>query len=131
MLLGVPLGYQYFKLQKERSALTVELEKKKTELDAISAARQAELDKKAKALSAKEAELNAMAEKLKKSLILLNQNESEYQAALAKLQQEQAPGTPESEAGPPEKSCDPAAETRREPLQEKSALIGQETQETR
>jgi hypothetical protein len=89
VLLGVPLGYQYFKLQKERSALTVELETKETELDAKSAARQAELDKKADALSAKETELNAMAEKLKKSLILLNQNESECQAALAKLQQEQ------------------------------------------
>lgn len=89
VLLGVPLGYQYFKLQKERSALTVALEKKKTELDAISAARQAELDKKADALSAKETELNAMAEKLKKSLILLNQNESDCQAELAKLQQEQ------------------------------------------
>ncbi len=89
VLLGVPLGYQYFKLQKERSALTVELEKKKTELDAISAGRQTDLDKKSDTLSAKEAELNAMAEKLKKSLILLNQNESECQAALAKLQQEQ------------------------------------------
>lgn len=89
VLLGAPLGYQYFKLQKERSALTVELGKKKTELDAISAARQAELDKKADALSAKETELNAMAEKLKKSLTLLNQNESDCQAELAKLQQEQ------------------------------------------
>jgi hypothetical protein len=89
VLLGVPLGYQYFKLQKERSALTVELKMKKAELDATNAARQAELDEKADALSAKETELNAMAEKLKKSLTLLNQNESEYQAALAKLQQEQ------------------------------------------
>jgi hypothetical protein len=89
LIFGVPLGYQYFNLQKERNALAVTLEKKKAELDAINVSREAELDKKADTLSAKEAEMNAMADQLKKSLTLLDQREREYQAALAKLQQEQ------------------------------------------
>lgn len=92
IILGAPLGYQYFKLQKERNslaALQANLEKKKAELEAKSANRDAELDKKAKTLGAKEAELISMANQLKKSLTLLNQREQEYQTALAKLQQEQ------------------------------------------
>lgn len=93
IVLGIPLGYTYYKLQKERGslvALQADLEKKKTELEAKSAGREAELDKKAKALGEKEAGLITMANQLKQSLLALNQHEQEYQTALAKLQQEQA-----------------------------------------
>jgi len=92
IIFGVPLGYQYYKLQKERNSLAdlqVDLKKKKTELEAKSASREAELDKKAKTLSEKEAELSSRENQLKKSLALLDQREKEYQTALAKLQQEQ------------------------------------------
>jgi len=93
IILGAPLGYQYYKLQKERSslaALQANLEKKKAELAAKSASLEAEMDKKVKALGVREAELITMANQLKKSLLLLNQRENEYQAALVKFQQEQA-----------------------------------------
>lgn len=93
IILGIPLGYQYYKLQKERSSLTdlqADLKKKKTELEAKSASREAELDEKVKALGVKEAELITMANQLKKSMLFLNQRENEYQAALVKFQQEQA-----------------------------------------
>lgn len=92
IIFGVPLGYQYFKLQKERNSLAdlqVDLKNKKSEIEAKSMSREAELDKKAKTLGEKEAGLNTMANQLKKSQVLLNQREQEYQAALAKLQQEQ------------------------------------------
>ncbi len=92
IILGVPLGYPYFKLQQERNSLAdlqVNLEKKKAELEAKSLNREAELDKKAKKLSEKEAELNSSENQLKKSLALLDQREQECQTALAKLQQEQ------------------------------------------
>lgn len=93
IILGVPLGYQYFKLQKERSALTdlqVTLAKKKAELEAKRISQEAELDKKTKKLSEKETELSSRENQLKKSLAMLEQREKEYQAALAKFQQEQA-----------------------------------------
>lgn len=92
IVLGIPLGYQYYKLQKERSSLAnlqVDLKKKKAELEAKSAGREAELDEKAKSLGAKDAELITMANQLKKSAISLDKREQEYQSALAKLQQEQ------------------------------------------
>jgi len=92
IVLGIPLGYQYYKLQKERSSLAnlqVDLKKKKAELEAKSASREAELDEKTKALGAKDAGLIAMANQLKKSATSLDKREQEYQAALAKLQQEQ------------------------------------------
>lgn len=88
IIFGVPLGYQYFKLHKERSALAelqVNLVKKKAELEAKRISQEAE----AKKLSDKEADLSTRENKLKKSLTLLNQREQEYQTALAKLQQEQ------------------------------------------
>lgn len=91
-LFGVPLGYQYFQLQKERNSLAdlqVNLKKKTAEVEAKSVSREAELDKKAKTLSEKEAELSTRENQLKKSQALLDQREQEYQAALAKLQQEQ------------------------------------------
>lgn len=93
IILGIPLGYTYYKLQKERGSLVTlqaDLKKKQAELEAKNAGREAELDKKAKALSEKEAGLITMANQLKKSLLALNQHEQEYQAALAKFQQEQA-----------------------------------------
>lgn len=92
LIFGVPLGYQYFKLQKERNSLAdlqVSLGKKKAELEAKSVSREAELDKKAKKLSEKEAELSSRENQLKKSLALLEQREQAYQTALAKLRQEQ------------------------------------------
>ncbi|MBU1691967.1 MAG: hypothetical protein KJ958_11160 [Gammaproteobacteria bacterium] len=93
IILGIPLGYQYYKLQKERGSLTAlqaDLEKKKAELAAKSASREAEQDEKVKALGVREAELISMASQLKKSMILLNKRENEYQDALVKFQQEQA-----------------------------------------
>jgi len=92
IILGIPLGYQYYKLHKERSALAalqVDLKKRKAELEAISASREAELDEKVKTLSVKEAELISRENQLKKSQAALAQHEQEYQTALAKLQQEQ------------------------------------------
>lgn len=92
IIFGVPLGYQYFKLHKERRALAelqVNLERKKAELEATRVSREAALDIREKKLSEKEAELSARENKLKKSLALLDQREQEYQTALAKLQQEQ------------------------------------------
>ncbi len=92
IILGIPLGYQYYQLQKERSSLAelqVDLKKKKAELEAKNASREAELDKKAKTLSEKEAELSARENQLKKSQALLDQREKEYQAALVKFQKEQ------------------------------------------
>jgi hypothetical protein len=93
IILGAPLGYQYYKLQKERSsiaALQTNLEKKKAELAANSASREAELAEKVKALGVKEAELITMANQLKKSLLMLNQRENEHQDAIVKFQKEQA-----------------------------------------
>ncbi|BAN36084.1 hypothetical protein SCD_n02276 [Sulfuricella denitrificans skB26] len=93
IILGIPLGYQYYKLHKERGSLTAlqaDLEKKKTELAAKSASREAEQAEKVKALGVKEAELISMASQLKKSMIFLNKRENEYQDALVKFQQEQA-----------------------------------------
>lgn len=108
IVLGVPLGYTYFKLQKERNALAdlqVSLEKKKADLEAKSASREAELDKKAKALGEKEAELNSRENQLKKSQALLDQREKEYQAALAKLQQEQAFARQKARQRPPKSAA--------------------------
>ena len=93
LIFAAPLGYQFYKLQKERSSLTAlqaELDKKKAELAAKSASREAELTEKVKTLGVKEAELIAMANQLKKSLLLLNKREQEHQAAIVKFQQEQA-----------------------------------------
>lgn len=93
IIFGVPLGYQYFKVQKERGLLAdlqVNLEKKKAELEAKSASQDAELDKKTKQLGEKEAELSSRESQLKKSQASLEQREQEYQTALAKLRQEQA-----------------------------------------
>lgn len=92
IIFGVPLGYQYFKLQKERNSLAdlqANLEKKKAELEAKSVSQEAELDKKAKTLGDKEGELSSRENQLKKSQALLEQREQEYQTALAKLQREQ------------------------------------------
>jgi hypothetical protein len=92
LILGMPLGYQYYKLQKERSALAelqANLVKRKAELEAKNLSEEAEQEKRAKILEAKEAGVSFRENELKKSLALLDQREHEYQAALAKLQQEQ------------------------------------------
>lgn len=93
VILGIPLGYQFFKLKQERNALAnlqVDLKKKSSELEAKRISQEADLAKKAKTLAEKEAALSAREEQLKKSQTLLDQREKEYQAALAKFQQEQA-----------------------------------------
>ncbi|GAO37397.1 hypothetical protein SCT_2818 [Sulfuricella sp. T08] len=93
IILGIPLGYQYFKLQKERGSLTAlqaDLDKNKAELAAKRLSQEAEQIEKVKALGVKEAELITMANQLKKSLLLLNQRENEHQAAIVKFQQEQS-----------------------------------------
>lgn len=93
IIFGVPLGYQYFQVKKERSLLAdlqVSLEKKKAELEANSASQEAEFEKKAKKLGEKEAELSSRESQLKKSQASLDQREQEYQTALAKLRHEQA-----------------------------------------
>lgn len=117
IILGVPLGYTYYKLQKERGSLVTlqaDLKKKQAELEAKSAGREAELDKRAKALSEKEAGLIAMANQLKKSLLALNQHEQEYQAALAKFQQEQALARQKTKQKPLQKT--EAQQPKRAPL---------------
>jgi len=93
IILGAPLGYQYYKLQQERNALVAlqaDLEKKKSELAAKNASQEAEMAEKVKALGVKEAGLITMANQLKKSLLMLNQRENEHQAAIVKFQQEQS-----------------------------------------
>lgn len=90
VILGAPLGYQFYQLRKERSALTAlqaGLEKNKTELEAKIASQEAEFAKKEKELSEKEAAFTSKANQLKKSILYLDQHEQEYKTALARLQQ--------------------------------------------
>jgi hypothetical protein len=98
IILGGPLGYSFYRLHMERSALTDlqvglrgKFEKSLAELEAKNAKREAELDEKAKGLGAKEAEIILAANQLKKSLISVNQHDQDCQTELAKLQHEQAP----------------------------------------
>jgi uncharacterized membrane-anchored protein YhcB (DUF1043 family) len=107
IILGAPVGYQFYKLHKEKSALAdlqvsleKKLEKSKTALEERNAEREAELNEKAKALGAKETEMTLAADQLKKSLLSLNQQEQECQAALAKLQRKQAPARQKAKRTP-------------------------------
>lgn len=93
VLVGGPLGYQFLKLQKERSALTATrtaMEKKNAGFQAELADRQATLDAKSKELDSKEAELNAKQNQIDQETASLKQRQQEYEAALIKLRRDQA-----------------------------------------
>lgn len=93
LIFGGPLGYQYFKLSKERKAITIlqaDLKKKTQELQEKKLAQEAALSEKEKKLSLRDAELITMAQQLQKSMLALHKREEDCDINLVKIQQEQA-----------------------------------------
>lgn len=128
-IFGAPLGYQYFKLKNERSALALrqgELEKNESELEAKNAGKESELGKRAKSISEEEAGLNFQEDRLKTAQALLDQREREYRAALAKLRREQATLARQTARVRPPPISTPAAKAKPAPVATAAAVEPEE-----